>query len=85
MGLAAICAAVVLLSIAGIAACFVARIALNIDGIMLLLACLTMGGLFSLMLFLLAKQENWLPAGRKKGAAAQQTTAGSQPAPREAK
>jgi hypothetical protein len=85
LGLAAICVAVILLSIAGIAAGFVTRIELNIDGILLLLVCLTMGGLFSLMLFLLAKQEGWLPARRKKGTDGQQTTTGSQASPQEAK
>jgi hypothetical protein len=66
--LALICVVVILFSIAGIVANFVTRIELNIDGILLLLVCLVMGGLFSLMLFVLAREEGWLP-GRKKPAA----------------
>jgi hypothetical protein len=66
--LALICVVVILFSIAGIVANFVTRIELNIDGILLLLVCLVMGGLFSLMLFVLAREEGWLPR-RKKAAA----------------
>jgi hypothetical protein len=66
--LALICVIVILFSIAGIVANFVTRIELNIDGILLLLVCLVMGGLFSLMLFVLAREEGWLPR-RKKAAA----------------
>jgi hypothetical protein len=70
MALALICVVVVLLSIAGIAATFLTRIELNVDGILLLLSSLVMGGVFSLMLFVLAREEGWLPSRKKQGASA---------------
>jgi hypothetical protein len=70
MALALICAVVILLSIAGIAATFLTRLELNVDGILLLLSSLVMGGVFSLMLFLLAREEGWLPARKKQEAPA---------------
>lgn len=64
--LALICVIVILFSIAGIVANFVTRIEFNIDGILLLLVCLVMGGLFSLMLLVLAREEGWLPRRKKQ-------------------
>lgn len=72
LGLAAICAIVVLLSLLGLAWAFVTGLQFNIDGMLLLSICLMMGGLFSLMLFLIAKETGWLvrlPWPGKKAAA----------------
>lgn len=79
--LALICVIVILFSIAGIVANFVTRIELNIDGILLLLACLVMGGLFSVMLFVLAREEGWLPARKKQESPAQAAPAKQAAAP----
>ncbi len=64
--LAAICLLLIALSVAGIVETFLEKIELNIDGILLLAVCLMMGGLFSLMLFLIARQQGWIPGGHKK-------------------
>ncbi len=69
--LALMCVIVILFSIAGIVANFVTRIELNIDGILLLLVCLVMGGLFFLMLLVLAREEGWLPTRKKQELPAQ--------------
>lgn len=67
--LLAVCAALILLSVLGIVFDFTTLMAFHpdLDGILLLFVCLIMGGLFSLMLFLLAKEEGWLP-GKKRAA-----------------
>ncbi len=59
LSLVAMCAVVVLLSLAGLLWAVLAGIALTLDGILLVLTCLTMGGVFSLMLLLLIKEHNW--------------------------
>ncbi|HXN21278.1 MAG TPA: hypothetical protein VOA41_00885 [Candidatus Dormibacteraeota bacterium] len=63
--LAAICLIIVILSIVGVIADFLAHIALNIDGLLLLATCLMMGGLFTLMLFLIARDQGWIPRREK--------------------
>jgi uncharacterized Tic20 family protein len=65
LALVAICLIIVALSLAGAIADFVNHIALDIDGILLLLTCLMMGGLFSLMLFLIAREQGWIPRRQK--------------------
>ncbi len=72
LGLIAICAVIVALALAGLAWDFLTGLEFDIDGLLLLLICLMMGGLFSLMLLLIAKQAGWLarlPFPRKKAAA----------------
>lgn len=69
MGLAVICMIVIVLSVLGIVAGFVNHIALDIDGILLIMTCLMMGGLFSLMLFLIAREQGWIPRRRKDSTA----------------
>jgi type VI protein secretion system component VasK len=71
-GLIAICAAIVALALAGLAWDFLTGLEFNIDGLLLLLICLMLGGIFSLMVLLIAKQAGWLarlPFPRKKAAA----------------
>ncbi len=85
LALALMCVIVILFSIAGIVANFVTRIGLNIDGILLLLVCLGMGGLFSLMLLVLAREEGWLPARKKQESPAQATPPKQPAAPGERK
>jgi hypothetical protein len=64
--LALISLVVLAFSVAGIVAAFVARIALDIDGILLIGTCLLMGGLFTLMLFLTVREQGWLPSRTKQ-------------------
>lgn len=59
--LMAICGVVVLLSLGGIVWDVTSRLLFNgIDGIMLLLACLTMGGVFSLFMLAIARSAGML-------------------------
>ena len=66
LGMVAYCLIVIVLSLAGLVAAFLTRLVTSIDGLLLLMICLMMGGLFSLMLFLTAKEEGWLPGAHKK-------------------
>jgi hypothetical protein len=67
---AAICVVMILLSAGGLVYGVVARLILapdapfSLDGILLALVCLSMGGLFTLMLLVIARKEGWLP-GKK--------------------
>ncbi len=60
--LALLCAIVAIFGVAGIAAAFVTRIELNIDGILLICTGLLMAGLFGLMLAMVAREQGWIPA-----------------------
>jgi hypothetical protein len=60
LGLVAICAMIVLLALVGLAWDFRTRLVFDIDGLLLLFVCLMMGGLFLLMLLLIAKDAGWL-------------------------
>ena len=60
------CLIVVVLSVLGLAAAFFTHLVGSIDGLLMLMICLLMGGLFALMLYLLAKDEGWLPARHSK-------------------
>lgn len=59
LSLVAVCAVIILFSIAGLIWAVVVGIALTLDGLLLIFTCLTMGGVFSLMLLLLIKEHNW--------------------------
>jgi hypothetical protein len=61
---------VVVLSAAGIASDFITRLGLDLDGLLLILCSLLMGLLFLIMLFVIAKEQGWIPARHKKEAAA---------------
>jgi hypothetical protein len=78
-----ICAAVLVLSLLGLAAAFATRIAFTLDGLLLLMICLMMAGIFLLTLLSIAKEEGWLPPLRKKAStvtqAASAKPAGAQP------
>ena len=70
--LAAICAVIVLLSLLGLVWAFAAGLLyphILLDGLLLVMICLMMAGIFSLLLLQVAKQAGWLPFGRKSGAA----------------
>ncbi len=72
LGLVAICAMIMLLALLGLIGDLWTRLEFDIDGLLLLLVCLMMGGLFSLMLFLIAKDAGWLarlPLPHRKHAA----------------
>jgi len=77
LALAAICLAVVLLSVAGIVAALLTGLLPGLDGLLLVFVCLMMGGLFSMPLLTLAKQNGWLPSLRKGKKAS--STADSEP------
>ncbi len=65
MEMAAICGLFALLSLWGIVWDFTSGlITSGIDGIMLLAICLMVGGVFSLLLLLAARQANWLKFGK---------------------
>ena len=74
IGLAAICAIVVALSLLGLVGDFMTGLIgahITMDGLLLALICLLMGGLFTLMLVLIARDAgwlDWLPVLRKKAA-----------------
>ncbi len=68
--LVAICLVVILLSALGIFSDFATRLAFDIDGLLLLAVCLMMGGIFTLMLLLIAKDAGWVKFPRKKAEAA---------------
>ena len=74
--LVGICAFIILLSIAGLASDFITRLlAAGIDGLLLLMVCLLMGGLFSLMLLVVA-MESVLIGSHSKDADAAKPAAG---------
>lgn len=83
--LVAICALVVVLTIGGLVWAFTSGLLypqITLDGLLLVMVCLLMGGLFSLMLFLLAKQQGWLarlPFPRRKSVAQAQATSAADP------
>jgi hypothetical protein len=66
ISLVLICVIVLIFSVAGIAAAFVTRIELDIDGILLIAIGLMMAGIFGLMLLLIARELGWIPARAKK-------------------
>lgn len=73
---AGICVFMILLSAAGLVYGFLSQLILapdapfTIDGILLALICLSMGGLFSAMLAFQAYKEGWIKLPSKKAAAA---------------
>ena len=66
LGLVAICLVIVVLSVSGLASDVLTRLDLDLDGLLLIMVSLLMAGLFLLMLFLIAKEQGWLPASHKK-------------------
>jgi hypothetical protein len=79
LGLSAICVVIVAISVAGAVFDFTSHLGLDMDGILLLLTCLTMGGLFALMLLLVAKEQGWLPSRKKESAATSAAPAAAKP------
>jgi hypothetical protein len=64
--LLAMCAAVIVLSILGIAAGFSRELFGSLDGLLMLAACLMMALTFALLLFDLAKKQGWLRKRRQE-------------------
>jgi hypothetical protein len=56
-----VCLVVIALSVVGAISAFVTDLQRDIDGLVLILVCALMGGFFSIMLLLLAKNHGWLP------------------------
>lgn len=79
LGLAIICVIIIVLSVLGMIAVLVNHIALDIDGILLIMTCLMMGGLFSLALFFVARGEGWIPRRHKNAAPPPVAAPGSTP------
>lgn len=71
LGLVGVCLFVILLSVGGLVADFATRLEFDIDGLLLALICLMMGGVFTLMLGMIAKEAGWLPQRSKKPSAAE--------------
>jgi len=55
------CLVVIALSVVGAVSAFVTDLQRDIDGLLLILVCGLMGGLFSITLLLLVKTYGWLP------------------------
>ncbi len=55
-----VCLVLIGLSVVGAVSAFVTGLQRDIDGLLLILVCVLIGGVFSTMLFVLAKQEGWL-------------------------
>jgi hypothetical protein len=73
--LVGICAFIIVLAIAGLASDLITRLLVSgIDGLLLLMVCLLMGGLFSLMLLVLAWESGLL------GSRSRTTTEDAKPA-----
>lgn len=82
LGLVAICLVIVVLSVSGLASDVLTRLDLDLDGLLLIMVSLLMAGLFLLMLFMIAKDQGWLPGGHKtESAAAASPGAKAAPAP----
>ena len=64
-GLLAACAMVVVVSLLGLAL-VVFRLGSDIDGLLLLMICLMMGGIFTLMILAIAKESGLLPIRRRR-------------------
>ena len=69
LSLLAVCVFIILISVAGLASDFLTHLLSNIDGLLLFAICVMMGGIFALMLFLMVKEEGWLPGAHKKDVA----------------
>ncbi|MGB6198798.1 MAG: hypothetical protein WA871_09705 [Candidatus Acidiferrales bacterium] len=58
--------AIVLLAAIGLAFDFLTHLLSSMDGLLLFMVCLMMGGVFTLMLLLYANDAGWLPKRRRK-------------------
>jgi hypothetical protein len=65
LGLVAICLVILVLSASGLASDFLTRLGLDLDGLLLILCSLLMGLLFLIMLFVIAKDQGWIPQRHK--------------------
>jgi hypothetical protein len=66
--LLAMCLIIVLLAVAGLASDFLTHLLSSMDGLLLFMVCLLMGGVFSLLILLYANDAGWLPKRRRKSA-----------------
>ncbi len=67
------CAALVALSLLGIASAFITHVFDSLDGLLLLAVCLMMAGIFTLMILWFLKDAGWLP--RRSSASGDNTAA----------
>ena len=80
LGAVIVCVTLIVLSVAGLASDFMTRLISSVDGLLLLMICLMMAGIFSLMIFVLAKEAGWLPSRSRAPVAAAPTVASPRPA-----
>jgi len=79
LGLALICLSLIAAAVWGIVEAFTTRIELNIDRILMVCVGLLIGGLFSLMLFVIAREQGWLPTRHKQSESAATTASTETP------
>jgi hypothetical protein len=60
--------AIILLAVLGLAFDFISHLLSSMDGLLLFMICLLMGGVFTLMLLMYANDAGWLPKRRRKSA-----------------
>jgi hypothetical protein len=72
-----ICAFFILLAVAGLASDVLTRLLTSVDGLLLLMVCLLIAGLFFLMLFVLASEGGLLPSRHKDGDSSASSKAGA--------
>jgi hypothetical protein len=60
--------AIILLAVLGLASDFITHLLSSMDGLLLFMICLLMGGVFTLMLLMYANDAGWLPKRRRKSA-----------------
>ena len=80
LGAVIVCVTVIVLSVAGLASDFMTRLISSVDGLLLLMICLMMAGIFSLMIFVLVKEAGWLPSRSRAPVAAASAVASPRPA-----
>ncbi len=80
LGIVAVCLVVILLSALGLVSGLATRLEFNIDGLLLLAVCLMMGGIFTLMLLLIAKDAGWVKFPHRKSGAQPAANKPGQPA-----
>jgi hypothetical protein len=76
LSLLGICALIILLSLAGLASDVLSRLLTSVDGLLLLMVCLLMAGLFFLMLVVLAWESGLFPHSSRASEASAKPGAG---------
>jgi len=64
--LVGMCLGILILAALGLASDFITHLLDSMDGLLLLMICLLMGGVFTLMLLMYANEAGWLPKRHRK-------------------